>query len=73
MSMPRRRLVRPALAPDSDQQRHHQVQKLRVRLEQERQVLARWMSKLKRAFHQVEKLSARISRIERNITRLEDS
>ena len=73
MSMPRRRLVRPVLAPDPDQQRHHQVQKLRVRLEQERRVLARWMSKLKRAFHQVEKLSVRISRIERNITRLEDS
>ena len=73
MSMPRRRLVRPALAPEPDQLRHHQVQKLRVRLEQERRVLARWMTKLKRAFHQVEKLSARISRIERNITRLEDS
>jgi hypothetical protein len=73
MSVPRRRLVRPVLAPEPDQQRHHLVQKLRVRLEQERRVLARWMSKLKRAFHQVEKLSARISRIERNITRLEDS
>ena len=56
MSIPRRRLVRPALAPEPDQQRHHQVQKLRARLEQERRVLARWMTRLRRAFHTVEKL-----------------
>ena len=72
MSIPRRRLVRPALAPEPDEQRHHQVQKLRARLEQERRILARWMTRLKRAFHAVEKIQQRISRIERQITRLED-
>ena len=72
MSLPRRRLVRPALAPEPDPQRHHQLQKLRVRQEEERRVLARWMSKLKRSFHQVEKIQERISRIERQITRLEE-
>jgi len=72
MSIPRRRLVRPALAPEPDQQRHHQVQKLRTRLDRERTVLAKWMAKLRRSFHQVEKIQRRLSRLERQITRLED-
>ena len=35
MSLPRRRLVRPIMAQEPDQQRHEQLQKLRARLEGE--------------------------------------
>jgi hypothetical protein len=73
MSTPRRRLVRPAVvvAPTS-QQRQRRAQQLRGRLTQDRTSLGRWMSRLKRAFHSMEKLQVRIARIERQITRLEE-
>lgn len=70
MSTPRRRLIRlhqPPTEPD------RQVQKLRSRLEAERDTLTRWMTRLKRAFHAVEKIQRRITRIERLLVRLEES
>ena len=73
MTTPRRRLIRPALPPASPRpQPDHQTQKLRSRLEKERTALARWMSKLKRAFNTVQKLQQCIVRIERRITHLEE-
>jgi hypothetical protein len=73
MSTPRRRLVRPAVVgTTSTQQRQRRAQQLRGRLSQDRMVLSRWMSRLKRAFHSMEKLQVRIARIERQITRLEE-
>jgi hypothetical protein len=73
MSTARRRLIRPLPAPSPvESQRYCQVQKLRSRLEQERLGLARWMSRLRRAFHAVEKHQSRITRIERQITRAEE-
>jgi hypothetical protein len=69
MSMPRRRIIRPVPAPmPSSLERPLRLQKLRGRLEQERAALARWMSRLKRAFHAVEKSQQRIARLERQIT-----
>jgi hypothetical protein len=73
MATPRGRLVRPAVvAATTAQQRQRRVHQLRGRLAQDRTALTRWMSRLKRAFHSMEKLQVRIARIERQITRLED-
>ena len=42
---------------------------MRDKLANERSSLSRWMARLKRAFHSVEKLQQRIARLERQITR----
>jgi hypothetical protein len=49
-----------------------QLLKLRPRLEAEHKTLNRWMSRLKRAFHAVEKSLQKLARLERHINRLED-
>jgi len=72
MSVPRRRLIRPAAIPDQANQHHQRkVQKLRDRLAHERIALSRWQTRLKRAFNAVERTQKRIARIERQITNLE--
>ena len=74
MSTPRRRLVRPALAPLPPEPRdQRRIQKLRAQLDHERAALARWQKRLRRAFTTVEKLQAKVARIERNIAQLEGS
>jgi septal ring factor EnvC (AmiA/AmiB activator) len=74
MSLPRRRLVRPALAPPPAEPRdQRRILKLRSQLEHERAALARWQKRLRRAFTTVEKLQAKVARIERNISQLEGS
>jgi len=72
MSVPRRRLIRPPLAPTASPERPRNVQKLRERLEKERLALARWQTKLKRAFNATEKCQRKIARLERTITNLEE-
>ncbi|MFO1007273.1 MAG: hypothetical protein U0929_15035 [Planctomycetaceae bacterium] len=42
----------------------------RVRLATEKQSLDRWMSRLKRAFHAVEKQQTKVARLERAIEQL---
>jgi hypothetical protein len=49
-----------------------QIQKLQSRLETERAALNRWMPRLKRSFNTVLKIYQRISRLERQIARLEE-
>lgn len=72
MSTPRRRLIRPAISPNAlEAQRQRRTQHLRSRLDRERLSLRRWMSRLKRAFHAVERLEARIARIDRQLDTLE--
>jgi hypothetical protein len=71
VSTPRRRLVRPATAPP-DQQRQRRAKRLREGLERERAALARWVARLKRAFHATEKSQRRIAQIERRLTKLEE-
>lgn len=67
MTTPRRRIIRPA----NNQQRHfQQLQRLRARLQHERAAHARWQKRLRRAFHAVERLHAKIGRMERQLTRL---
>ena len=72
MATPRRRLIRPAVVPAADPQRQPKIQRLRNRLEHERTTLARWQTKLKRAFNTVEKCQKSITRIERQLAQLED-
>lgn len=73
MSTPRRRLVRPALSTTLRPRPDRQLQKLRTRLETERAALARWQTKLRRAFNSVAKFQKSITRIERQLARLEES
>jgi hypothetical protein len=74
MTTPRRRIVRSTGAtsgPDPREQARRR--RLRERLAGERVALTRWMTLLRRAFHQVEKRQQFIARIEREIHRLEGS
>lgn len=72
MTTPRRRIFRPTIIPASELQRQRQLQKIRSRLELERAALARWMTRLRRAFHAVERRQRTIIRLEKSITRLEE-
>ncbi|HEX4591792.1 MAG TPA: hypothetical protein VH120_17780 [Gemmataceae bacterium] len=74
MATPRRRVVRPlAVAAAALHQRQRRVQALRARLARDRTALSRWMSRLRRSFHTVERLQVRVSRADREIARLEES
>jgi hypothetical protein len=77
MSTVRRRILRPdrPVRPDraADQRRRLAVAKAQRRLEQERVALARWMSRLKSAFHAVERGQLRVARLERKLAQLEQS
>jgi hypothetical protein len=64
MTPPRRRILRPA-AP-SHNGNMQRATKLRDTLARERTALHRWMSRLRRAFHIVERQQARIARLENN-------
>jgi hypothetical protein len=66
MTTPRRRVLRPAASvPDADSRRQTAAAKRLVKLAKERELLQRWMSKLRRAFHAVESTQRRIGRLER--------
>ena len=68
---PRRQVLRPTRATPDDSARQRSIHKKRARLHDEQQSLLRWMSRLKRAFHAVEKQQRIITRLERDLTRLE--
>jgi hypothetical protein len=71
--MTRRRLIRPRVNTSTPSpNRERAIQKLRVRLEQERKALARWQKRLKRAFNTVTRLQKSIARIERQLTQTEE-
>jgi hypothetical protein len=71
MSMPRRRILRP---PHSGAAGSSELlEKRRHQLDQERAGLARWLSRLKRAFHKVDRHHRRIRNLERQIERLLES
>ena len=53
-------------------QTQQQLHKLRTRLEQERKIFTRLMSRLRRTFHAVEKSDRRLNRVERQIANLEE-
>lgn len=67
----RRRVLRPATsAPTAISA---QLSRWRGRLAEEQVALSRWMAKLKRAFHSLEKHQQRVARLERQIRQLEES
>ena len=71
MSISRRRLIRP---PTSEPSVSHvdprTVQRLQERLACERQSLARWLKRLRRAFNAFEKAQKRVVLLEKKHTRL---
>jgi hypothetical protein len=73
MTTPRRRLLRiPLSAPVSGSSQQERLLRLRQRLASERAALARWMTRLRRAFHAVEKRLQSIARVERQIRQSEE-
>ena len=70
MTTPRRRVLRPLRPHAGDCVRERKLAARRVRLTTEKQSLDRWMSRLKRAFHAVEKQQAKVARLERAIEQL---
>lgn len=70
MTTPRRRVIRPVITPAPGTRR---LPQLRTRLEREQELLGRWMSRLKRAFHSFEKYQQRVTRLEREIRVLEET
>ena len=67
MTTPRRRVLRPERTnPEPDPRQLRLIQKRRAQLENDREALARWMSRLRRALRAVEKLQRKISRLERH-------
>jgi lipid II:glycine glycyltransferase (peptidoglycan interpeptide bridge formation enzyme) len=74
MTVPRRRVIRPIPSQVPTKPQHPQrFQKLQARLEREQHTLTRWMAKLKRAFHAVEKGQQCVARLQRQIARMEVS
>lgn len=74
MSTARRSIIRSATKHAlAHPQRQRQFQSLRARLERERAALARWQTRLKRAFNAVQKCQKRITGLERQLTKMEDS
>jgi len=67
---PRRRILRPP-QPDGDPRRQQKLARRREKLRKEQQNRARWMTRLKRAFHAVEKHQRTVARLEREIGQLE--
>jgi hypothetical protein len=54
-------------------ERRRRLKALHARLDAERATLSRWMTRLKRAFHCVEKSQARVGRLEREIAKLDNA
>jgi len=70
MTTPRRRVLRPVRPVEGDCVRERKLAARRVRLATEKQRLDRWMTRLKRAFHAVEKQQAKVARLERAVQQL---
>jgi hypothetical protein len=68
MTAPRRRILRPvAAAHAADARRQAQRERQRDKLAKEQQALQTWMRRLRRAFHAIERIQGRISRLQRQI------
>ena len=74
MSTPRRTIIRPrADTVPGDQQHRRQLDRLRVNLEGERLSLARWQTRLRRAFKACEKHQRAVVRLERRIAQVQEN
>jgi hypothetical protein len=64
----RRRVLRPQrTAATIDPRRQLAIEKQRSKLDRERTSLNRWMSRLRRAFHALEKQQLRVARLEKKL------
>jgi hypothetical protein len=73
MSSSRRRIIRFPGQPEHNRaDRQCQIDKLRHKLDEQRRVLARWLIRLKRAFHAFEKHQQAIARLDRQLTKLQE-
>lgn len=73
MTKVRRQIQRqPREDPAVEARRIARIRKKYEDLTKEQEALRRWMTRLKRAFHKVEKLQERITRMERQLADLED-
>ena len=70
---PRRRVLRPVRPAAEDPQRQQKLAAKREQLDKEQQTLGRWMTRLKRAFHAVEKQQRRVASLQRTIARLDQT
>ena len=71
MAKVRRRVLRPeSQAATQDVRLTARIAKRQQQLTKERAALRRWMTKLKRAFHVMEKQQRRIASLERQLTQL---
>ena len=68
MTRVRRRILRPPAEPAVDTTEARRRQRWREQLIADRQALRRWMSRFKRAFHTIDRLQSRISRLERQLS-----
>ena len=71
MRTPRRRVLRSLRAEADESLRQQKLLKCRERLHKEQKIHARWMSKLKPAFHAMEKQQRKVARLEGVIAKLE--
>ncbi len=72
MSTIRRRVLRPQRAAyPIDPRTQQSIAKCRAQLEREQILLNRWMSRLRRAFHALEKQQQRTARLQRRLAQLE--
>jgi len=71
MAILRRRIVRPLAETSPAAARR--LQAVPTKIANERQLLTRWMKRLRRAFHAVEKIQARLTRLEKQLTSRETS
>ncbi|MFO1004636.1 MAG: hypothetical protein U0929_01655 [Planctomycetaceae bacterium] len=67
---PRRRVIRPTRPVSAESTQQRKLTARREQLEREQKSLSRWMSRMKRAFHAVEKQQKKVTRLEREIKRL---
>ena len=66
--MPRRRVLRSSAAVNATELRQQQSrEKALAKLAKEQVLFRRWMSRLKRAFHAVEKSERRLARLEKRV------
>ena len=73
MTTVRRRIQRTRQPTVAEARQQARIQKKHEQLAKEQAALKRWTSKLKRAFHTVEKQQTRIARMERQLADLEQS
>ena len=69
MTTPRRRVLRTQAVVEDPRWRRR-IDRLSEQLSTDREALARWVRKLRRSFHEVEKLQARINRREKQLAKL---